>query len=110
MWFIESDIGLITESTYGQLIILKIVIASIMITLGGFFQFKVQRNAEKNFKSGKISVHKKLKKTLKADVVLGVIILGVVALLTNGTLPAGEIQKVEFEFVPNAIRLVRSHP
>ena len=22
----------------------------------------------------------------------------------------GEIQKVEFEFVPNAIRLVRSHP
>ena len=95
MWFLESDVGLITESVYGQLIILKIVIAAIMIGLGGFFQFKIQRNAEKNFSSGKILVHKKLKKTLKVDVILGIILLGVVALLTNGTLPAGEIQKVD---------------
>ncbi len=95
MWFIESDIGLITESVYGQLIILKIAIASIMIGLGGFVQFKIQKNAEKNISSGKISVHNKLKKSLKVDVVLGIIILGVVALLTNGTLPAGEIQKVD---------------
>ena len=95
MWFLESDVGLITESLYGQLIILKIVIAAIMIGLGGFFQFKVQRNGEKNFSSGKILVHKKLKRSLKADVILGIILLGVVALLTNGTLPAGEIQKVE---------------
>ena len=95
LWFLESDIGLITESTYGQLIIIKIAIASIMIGLGGFFQFRVQKNAEKNFLSNKILVHKKLKRSLKVDVVLGVILLGVVALLTNGTLPAGEIQKVD---------------
>ena len=95
MWFLESDVGLITESLYGQLIILKIVIAAIMIGLGGFFQFKVQRNGEKNFSSGKILVHGKLKRSLKADAILGIILLGVVALLTNGTLPAGEIQKVE---------------
>jgi len=95
MWFIESDIGLITESVYGQLIILKITIASIMIGFGGFVQFRIQKNAEKNISSGKISVYNKLKKSLKVDVVLGIIILGVVALLTNGTLPAGEIQKVD---------------
>ena len=95
MWFLESDVGLIAESVYGQLIILKIVIAAIMIGLGGFFQFKVQKNGEKNFSSGKISVHKKLKRSLKVDAVLGIILLGIVALLTNGTLPAGEIQKVE---------------
>ena len=95
MWFLESDVGVITESVYGQLIILKITIAAVMIGLGGFFQFKIQRNAEKNFSSGKILVHKKLKKTLKVDVILGIILLGVVALLTNGTLPAGEIQKVD---------------
>ncbi len=95
MWFLESDVGMITESVYGQLIILKIAIAAVMVGLGGFFQFKVQKNAEKNFSSGKISVHKKLKRTLKADAVLGIILLGVVALLANGTLPAGEIQKVE---------------
>jgi len=95
MWFLESDVGLITKSVYGQLIILKITIAAVMVGLGGFFQFKVQKNAEKNFSSGKISVHKKLKKSLKIDAVLGVILLGVVALLANGTLPAGEIQKVD---------------
>jgi copper transport protein len=95
MWFLESDVGLITESVYGQLIILKIAIASAIIVLGGILQFRVQKNAEKNFSSGKISVHKKLKRTLKVDVVLGIILLGVVALLTNGTLPAGEIQRVD---------------
>jgi copper transport protein len=95
LWFLESDIGLITESVYGQLIILKIAIAAVMVAFGGFLQFKVQKNAEKNFSSGKILVHKKLKKSLKVDVVLGIILLGVVALLTNGTLPAGEIQKVD---------------
>ncbi len=95
MWFLESDVGLITESVYGQLIIIKIAIAAIMIGLGGFFQFRVQKNAEKNFSSGKISVHKKLKRSLKVDAMLGIILLGVVALLTNGTLPAGEIQKVD---------------
>ncbi|RMW40012.1 MAG: copper resistance protein CopD [Nitrosopumilus sp.] len=95
MWFLESDIGLITESIYGQLIILKIAIAAVIIAFGGYFQVKLQKDAEKNLESGKISVHKKLKKSLKVDVVLGIILLGVVALITNGTLPAGEIQKVD---------------
>ncbi|MDC0639192.1 CopD family protein [Nitrosopumilus sp.] len=92
MWFLESDVGLITESVYGQLIILKIAIASVMVALGGFFQFRVQKTAEKNFQSGKINVHRKLRRSLKLDAALGVILLGVVALLTNGTLPEGEFQ------------------
>ena len=95
MWFLESDVGLITDSVYGQLIILKIVIAAIMISLGGFFQFRVQKNGERNFQSQKINVHRKLKRSLKVDAVLGIILLGVVALLTNGTLPAGEIQNAD---------------
>ncbi|MGY5146940.1 MAG: copper resistance CopC/CopD family protein [Candidatus Nitrosopumilus sp. bin_7KS] len=95
LWFLESDVGLITESVYGQLIILKIAIAAIMVALGGFFQFKIQKNAEKNYSSGKISIHKKLTRSLKVDATLGIILLGVVALLANGTLPAGEIQKVD---------------
>jgi len=95
MWFLESDLGIITESIYGQLIILKISIAIMILGFGAFFQFNVQKTAEKNFSSGKISVHKKLNRSLKVDAMLGVILLGVVALLTNGTLPAGEIQKVD---------------
>jgi len=95
LWFLESDVGLITDSLYGQLIMLKISIAAVMISLGGFFQFRVQKNAEKNFQSQKFSVHRKLKRSLKIDATLGVILLGIVALLTNGTLPAGEIQNVD---------------
>mgnify|MGYP000099473043 FL=1 len=95
LWFLESDVGLITDSLYGQLIMLKITIAAVMISLGGFFQFRVQKNAEKNFQSQKFSVHRKLKRSLKIDATLGVILLGIVALLTNGTLPAGEIQNVD---------------
>lgn len=95
MWFLESDVGLITESTYGKLIITKILIASAMVGIGGYHQFNIQKHGEKKAKSGKISVHKKLKRTLKAEVGLGILLLVVVALLTNGTLPQGEIQKVE---------------
>jgi copper transport protein len=104
MWLLESDVGTITESLYGKLIIAKIVIAAIMIGLGAFFQYKVQRSGEKSIESKSLSVHKKLKRSLKVDAVLGIILLGVVALLANGTLPAGEIQKVEAQEVVYGFR------
>lgn len=103
MWFLESDVGLITGSVYGKLILVKISIAAIMVGLGGYFQFKIQQRAEKDLQSGSITVYKKLKRSLKFDVVLGIVLLGVVALLANGTLPAGEIKqadarKVSYDF------------
>ena len=97
LWFLESDVGLLVESTYGKLILAKIGIASVMIVFGGYKQFRVQRRAEINLKAGTISVHKKLKRSLKIESALGIALLGVVALLTNGTLPAGEIQSVQAE-------------
>jgi copper transport protein len=95
LWFLESDVGLLLESTYGRLIIVKIIIASAMIGFGGYNQTKVQRRGEKNLKNGSISVYKKLNKSLKVESALGVALLGVVALLANGSLPAGEIQQVQ---------------
>lgn len=95
MWLLESNVGLITESIYGKLIIAKIAIAAIMVGLGGFFQFRLQKSAEDSLSSKSFSIHRKLRRSLKVDAVLGIILLGVVALLTNGTLPAGEIQKVD---------------
>jgi copper transport protein len=99
MWFLESDVGLITGSIYGKLILVKISIAAIMVGLGGYFQFKIQNKAEKDLQSGSIAVYKKLKRSLKFDVVLGIALLGVVALLTNGTLPGGEIKQVDAQKV-----------
>lgn len=103
MWFLESDVGLITGSVYGKLILVKISIAVILAGFGGYFQFKIQKKAEKDLQSGSIAVYKKLKRSLKFDAVLGIVLLGVVALLANGTLPAGEIkqadaQKISYNF------------
>jgi len=95
LWFLESDVSLITDSTYGKLILAKIAIASLMVALGGYFQLNLQRKGEKLLKSNSILIHKKLRRSLKFDAALGVLLLGVVALLANGSLPAGEIQKVE---------------
>ena len=106
MWLLESDVGMITESIYGKLIIAKIAIAAIMIGLGGFFQFKVQKSGENALDSKSFSVHKRLKRSLKVDATLGIILLGIVALLTNGTLPAGEIQKVDAQEVLYAFRTI----
>lgn len=107
MWLLESDVGIITESTYGKLIIAKIVIASIMVGLGGFFQFRVQRGGENALRlKSEFSIHRRLKKSLKIDVMLGIILLGVVALLANGTLPGGEIQKVEAQDASYGFRTI----
>lgn len=95
MWFLESDVGLITDSIYGKLIFTKIAMASVLIAFGGYFQFKIQKSAERDLQKGSIAVYKKLRRSLKLDVILGIALLGVVALLINGTLPAGEINQVE---------------
>ena len=95
LWFLESDVGRITDSTYGKLIILKILLASGMVAIGGYHQFGIQRKAESNPDLSSIKVYKKLKKALKAEISLGIALLAVVALLTNGTLPAGEVQTVD---------------
>jgi copper transport protein len=124
LWFLESDVTSITNSTYGFLIFAKIFLALIMIGLGAYFQFKVQRPAVKNL-GGAIGTgvfgfgekppdvskerfepptiealaSKKLAKPLKASAVTGIILLGVVSLLVNSSLPAGEVQTAEAQNV-----------
>jgi len=120
LWFLESNVTSITNSTYGLLIFAKIFLALIMIGLGAYFQFKVQRPAVKNLggaigagvfgfgeKPPDISkegfepptiealASKKLAKPLKASAVIGIILLGVVSLLVNSSLPAGEVQTAD---------------
>jgi len=120
LWFLESNVTSITNSTYGLLIFAKIFLALIMIGLGAYFQFKVQRPAVKNlggaigagvfgfgekppdiskegFEAPTIEAlaSKKLVKPLKASAVIGIILLGVVSLLVNSSLPAGEVQTAD---------------
>jgi len=52
LWFLESDVDSLTNSTYGSLIIAKIMLAIVMIGFGAFYQFKIQSQAERNLNSG----------------------------------------------------------
>ncbi len=89
---LENNVNAIAESTYGKLIVAKIILAAMMVTVGGYHQFGIQKKGEDNLHSGSVNVHKKLQSALKIEIVLGVALLATVALLTNGTLPAGELQ------------------
>jgi len=95
LWFLESDVDSLTNSTYGSLIIAKIILAIIMIGFGAFYQFKIQSQAERNLNSGKAFTFNRLSKPLKAEAMVGIALLGIVALLVNSSLPAGEIQTVD---------------
>jgi len=95
LWFLESDVDSLTNSTYGSLIIAKIMLAIVMIGFGAFYQFKIQSQAERNLNSGKAFTFNRLSKSLKAEAMVGIALLGIVALLVNSSLPAGEIQTVD---------------
>ena len=92
LWFLDSNVSSLTESTYGKLIMLKIAIASAMIAFGGFYQIRFTQQAKKDLKS--TAIFKKLKKPLRFEAGLGIALLAVVALLVNSSLPAGEVQSV----------------
>ena len=94
LWLLEDDLNSVISSTYGILIAIKIIIASVMIIMGAYAQFFVQ----KKLRSGKWNSHfayKKLQKSLRIESVLGCILLISVALLVNGTLPAGEVSALK---------------
>jgi copper transport protein len=94
LWLLEDDVSLLSRSYYGYLIIAKIVIGSIMVALGAYNQLKIQRPAEKLVLTD-FAVHKKLKRSLKAEAMLGIALLGMVALLANSSLPVGSMQEVQ---------------
>ena len=99
LWFLESNVGLLYDSTYGKLILAKIALGTIMVAIGGYNQFRIQKPAEKSLESGRIFVYNKFRRSLKIESVVGIVLLGIVALLTNSSLPAGEVQEAQAENV-----------
>ena len=92
LWFLDDNVGSLTESTYGKLILIKIGIAATMIAFGGLYQVKFLKNTHDY---EKLNISKKISKPLKFEAGLGIALLAVVALLVNSSLPAGEIQSAD---------------
>jgi copper transport protein len=93
LWLIEDDVAALSQSPYGFFIIAKIAIGAAMMGLGGYNQFRIQKIAEKNLGNKDVEVHRRLRKSLRVEVVLGMLLLGSVALLTNTSLPTGQTQQ-----------------
>jgi copper transport protein len=93
LWLLEDNVTLLSQSYYGWMIIGKITLGSAMVALGGYNQFRIQKPAEKSL-DATILVHQKLKRSLRTEAMLGIALLGVVALLTNSSLPTSQGEQV----------------
>lgn len=99
MWSLEDDLGAIIGSLYGVLIITKLVLAAGMICMGGYAQLSTMRPGRWR------GSWERLRQSVRAEMVMGMALLAVVALLINGTLPAGEITETS-EDAQHGLRLV----
>lgn len=94
LWLLEDDVSLLSQSYYGLMIMTKIALGTAMIALGGYNQFRIQKPAER---SPGLPVHQKLKRSVRTEAILGIALLGVVALLTNSSLPTSQGEETKLQ-------------
>jgi copper transport protein len=95
LFFIESDLSLTLASTYGKILATKLGLAGVMVAMGAYSQFAVQKKAVTAMMmaggggSSSIGVGR-FGRMLKAEAGVGIALLLMVSLMANGALPAGE--------------------
>jgi copper transport protein len=104
LWSLESNLSTTIASLYGKMLIIKLIIAGIMIIIGGYHQFITEKRLstlsirnidEKGHSKETIAnepkIFKKLMWSLRIETILGISLLFVVSILANMVLPSGEI-------------------
>jgi copper transport protein len=104
LWSLESNLSTTIASLYGKILIIKLIIAGIMIIIGGYHQFITEkkfstlsiRNIGGKGHSKETIIHetnifKKLIWSLRIETILGISLLFVVSVLANMVLPSGEL-------------------
>ncbi|HJT85047.1 MAG TPA: copper resistance protein CopC [Nitrososphaeraceae archaeon] len=104
LWSLEDNLSITIASLYGKILIIKLIIAGIMIIIGGYHQFITEkkisnltiRNIAVKSNNEETIIHdsnvfKKLIWSLRIETILGLALLFVVSLLANMALPSGEI-------------------
>ena len=98
LFALESNLSLTLASTYGQILAIKLSLAGVMVAMGAYSQFVVQRKAvavmnNNNGGSSRVTAATSLRhygKTLKAEAGVGIALLLMVSLMANGALPSGQ--------------------
>jgi copper transport protein len=109
LFTLESDLSLTVASVYGQILAIKLGLAGVMVALGAYSQFVVQKKAVAIMvgrgagggDGGATALHtdrlRHYGKTLKAEAGVGIALLFMVSLMANGALPSGQFPAYERE-------------
>jgi len=100
LWFIENNLSYISSSLYGIILSLKILLALVMIALGGYHSFVTLKKFDSSLGIGKsksVKINpdgyfhiKSFSNNLKIESLVGIALIFSVSLLTNMVLPASE--------------------
>jgi copper transport protein len=109
LFALESNLSLTVASVYGQILAIKLGLAGVMVAMGAYSQFVVQKKAVAIMVSrgdgggdgSATALHtdrlRHYGKTLKAEAGVGIALLFMVSLMANGALPSGQFPAYERE-------------
>ena len=108
LYSIESDLSLILASIYGKFLIVKLSLAGVMLGMGGYSQFAIQKKAVSVVNSGRggrgggtsmIQTRgpnlKHFGKFLKIEAAVGIGLLLMVTFMGNSSVPSGQFPAYE---------------
>ena len=107
LYSIETDLSLILSSIYGQFLIIKLSLAGIMLAMGAYSQFAIQKKAVSVVSSSggggggtsmiqtKSPNFKHFGKFLKIEAAVGIALLLMVSLMANSSVPSGQFPAYE---------------
>ena len=104
LWSLEANLSTTIASLYGKILIVKLILAAIMIILGGYHQFItekristlsikqiVQKGHSKETIANEPNFLKRFIWSLRIEAFVGLGLLFAVSLMTNMVLPSGEL-------------------
>lgn len=104
LYSIESDLSLTIASIYGKFLIAKLSLAAVMLGMGAYSQFAIQKKAVSVVSSGTRGTSmiqsrgpnlKYFGKFLKVEAALGIGLLLMVAFMANSSVPSGQFPAYE---------------
>ena len=104
LWSLEANLSTTITSLYGKILIVKLILAAIMIIIGGYHQFITEKristlsikqigdkgHSKESF-ANEPNYLKRFIWSLRTEALIGLGLLFVVSLMTNMVLPSGEL-------------------
>lgn len=114
LYLLENDLSLTLASTYGKILIVKLLLAAVMISIGAYTQLVTHKKISKLLgvavesngisHSEASSLESKSYKIIKIEAILGMALLASVAVLTNSGTPGNEFPNQQ-NVMPNVFAI-----